>query len=85
MRAIKNIPVEINYEDFKWLRKGDRIEIAKRTSMSESMVRATLRKETFNLEIVTEAMKMVVERKRRFMEIQAESTLLSQALKMKVA
>jgi hypothetical protein len=85
MKALKNIPEEIDYSQFKWLRRGDRIKIAAMTNMSESMVRATLRKKTMNVDILLAAMKRVVEIKTPLLEAQAEAQRFDQYLKMKVA
>lgn len=66
-------PEEIDYDQFRWLRKGDRIRIAEKTGMSVASVRHVLRKRYFNPEILAAAMELVVKNKRKIMEWQAEA------------
>ena len=78
MKVCSKIPEEIDYSLFKWLRRGDREEIARDTRMSISMVGATLRKETFNDVIIAKAMEKVIERLKPVLEKQAEAKRLLQ-------
>lgn len=81
MKVCKNIPDGIDYSLFKWLKRGDRIQIAADTNMSESMVRATLRGvETFNAEIIAKGMEKVIERMKPVLEKQQEAQRLLQAI-----
>lgn len=80
MKVTKNIPHEIDYNLFKWLKRGDRIKIAQVTKKSESMVRATLSRRTYNEDIIRVAMVKVVERMKNVLEIQAEAKRLQQLI-----
>lgn len=81
MMAVRDIPEEIDYSQFKWLKKGDRLKIAEKTGLSPSMVRHTLQKRKFNLDILAEAMALVVQAKKKVLERQQEAKQLSNALK----
>ena len=85
MNVSEKMPVEIDYKEFRWLKRGERKEIATETGLCESMVRATLRGETFNLEILENAMERVVKRKTKLLSLQAQAKQLSQMILMKVA
>lgn len=87
MKIVRKVPDEINYDDFKWIRNGDFKKIAKDTGLSESMVYKTLdpKVKAFNIKILEAALKMVIERKKNLLALQAESNQLSQLLEMKIA
>lgn len=74
MQVVKStIPAEIDYSLFKWLRPGDREQIAADVGKSVSMVRATLRGETFNGKIIEVALQKVIDRMTPVLEKQAQA------------
>jgi hypothetical protein len=85
MQVLKNIPTEIDYDQFKWLRKGDILKIAEKVKLNESTVRASLKKRSMNIDILVAAMQQVIENKKKLMELQCEAKTLSHLLQLKVA
>lgn len=80
MEILKNIPSEIDYNEFKWLRRGDREKIAAKTGMAVSTVRHTLKKRSFNADILAAAMDLVIQTKKKVLERQIESKRLTSAM-----
>lgn len=90
MKLLPNIPEEIDYNEFKWLRKGDLSKVREKaktlgSTVSLSMVRHTLKQRAFNIDVLVAAQMVVNDKKKRILELQLESKRLSQALQMKVA
>lgn len=81
MELSKNIPTEIDYSLFAWLRRGDHEWIAKKARVSKSMVSATIRKSSFNPDVIMWALIRATERMKPVLEAQAEAQRLQQAIR----
>ena len=90
MKVLENIPEEIDYNEFKWLRKGDLPKVRERAgklgcNVTLSMVRHTLKKRAFNIDVLVAAQMVVNDKKKRILELQLQSKQLSQAIQLKIA
>jgi len=85
MPVLKRLPPEIDYEKFRWLSQGDRLKIMKATGKTKSIVYRTLQKRSYHIDVLTEAMRMVVEKQKTILALQAESNEIEAKIKMRVA
>lgn len=85
MMKLENIPKEIDYSLFKWLKRGDYDWIAGKAKVSTSTVGATIRKESFNSDVILWATKKAMERMEPVLQQQAEAKRIQQSIEIRKA